>query len=184
MRKKSVLVIPAGLFGFLASGFAAHRTTAQSTQGTAAVTRLAHSDSASSPAGGGETTKSVTSRYHPDRFAGRAGKYYQLVWGVDSLSLRNTESGEVIRFSYRVLDPAKAKPLNDKKNEPSLIDPQAGVKLVVPSLEKVGQLRQSSTPEAGKSYWMAFSNKGRFVKKGDHVDIVIGQFRAEGLVVE
>jgi hypothetical protein len=36
--------------------------------------------------------------------------------------------------------------------------------LVVPSLEKLGQLRQSSTPEAGKSYWMAFSNKGRAVK--------------------
>ena len=90
----------------------------------------------------------------------------------------------MIRFSYRVLDPDKAKVLNDKKNDPSLIDPKAGVKLVVPRLEKVGQLRQSSTPEAGKSYWMAFSNKGRLVKKGDHVDVVVGQFHAEGLVVD
>jgi len=94
------------------------------------------------------------------------------------------ESGEVIRFSYRVLDPNKAKILNDKKSEPSLIDPKAKVKLVVPSLEQVGQLRQSSTPEAGKSYWMAFSNKGRLVKRGDHVTVVIGKFRAEGLVVD
>ena len=123
-------------------------------------------------------------RYHPDRFAGRAGTYYELVWGVDSLTLKWAESGEVIRFSYRVLDPAKAKVLNDKKAEPSLIDPKAGVKLVVPSLEKVGQLRQSGTPEAGKSYWMAFSNKGRPVKKGDHVDVVIGQFHAQGLIVD
>ena len=122
--------------------------------------------------------------YQPDRFAGRAGRYYALVWGVDSLSVKYTESGEVIRFSYRVLDPSRAKMLNDKKNEPSLIDPRAGVKLVVPSLEKVGQLRQSSTPETGRLYWMAFSNKGRPVKKGDHVDVVIGQFRAEGLVVD
>jgi hypothetical protein len=83
-----------------------------------------------------------------------------------------------------VLDADKAKALNDKKNEPSLVDPGAGVKLVVPSLEKVGQLRQSSTPEAGKIYWMAFSNKGRLVKRGDHVDVVIGTFRAEGLVVD
>jgi hypothetical protein len=74
--------------------------------------------------------------------------------------------------------------LNDKKLEPSLIDPKAGVKLVVPSLEKVGQLRQSSTPQAGRSYWMAFSNKGRLVKRGDRVDVVIGQFRAQGLVVD
>ena len=122
--------------------------------------------------------------YRPDRFAGRAGKYYALIWGVDSLSLKYAESGEVIRFSYRVLDPNKARTLNDKKLEPSLIDPEAGVKLVVPSLEKVGQLRQSSTPEAGKSYWMAFSNKGRLVRPGDHVDVVIGSFHAQGLVVD
>ena len=122
--------------------------------------------------------------YRPDRFAGRAGRYYTLIWGIDSLSLKYAESGEVIRFSYRVLDPNKARTLNDKKLEPSLIDPEAGVKLVVPSLEKVGQLRQSSTPEAGKSYWMAFSNKGRLVKRGDHVDVVIGPFHAQGLVVD
>ncbi len=53
-----------------------------------------------------------------------------------------------------------------------------------PTLEKVGQLRQSSTPEPGKSYWMAFSNPGRRVKRGDRVDVVIGQFRADKLVVE
>lgn len=122
--------------------------------------------------------------YQPDRFAGRAKKYYALVWGVDSLSVKYTESGEVIRFSYRVLDANKSKTLNNKKLEPSLIDPRAGVKLVVPSLEKVGQLRQSSTPEPGRSYWMAFSNKGRLVKRGDHVDVVIGPFRAQGLLVE
>jgi hypothetical protein len=82
------------------------------------------------------------------------------------------------------LDADKARQLNDKKAEPVLIDPRAGVKLVVPQLEKVGQLRQSSTPIAGKSYWMAFSNKGRLVKRGDYVNVVIGNFRAEGLVVD
>jgi hypothetical protein len=51
-------------------------------------------------------------------------------------------------------------------------------------MEKVGQLRQSSTPEAGKSYWMAFSNRGRPVKRGDRVIVMIGRFKAEGLVVE
>ena len=124
------------------------------------------------------------SRYQPSRFAGRAGKYYQLVWGVDSLNVKAVESGEIIRFTYRVLDADKAKVLNDKKLEPSLIDPQAGVSLVVPSLEQVGILRQGGTPEAGKFYWMAFSNSGRRVKHGDHVDVVIGQFRAQGLVVD
>ena len=120
----------------------------------------------------------------PNRFSRRAELHYGLVWGVDSLSVKWTESGEVIRFAYRVKDANKARVLNDKKVEPSLIDLRAGVKLVVPSLEKVGQLRQSSTPVEGKSYWMAFSNRGRLVKRGDRVSVVIGQFRADGLVVE
>ena len=110
--------------------------------------------------------------------------YYDSVWGVDTLKVKLAESGELVRFTYRVLDPQKAAPLNDKKVEPSLFDPQAGVSLVIPQLENVGMLRQSSTPQAGKSYWMAFSNSGRHVKRGDQVIIVIGNFRAQGLVVE
>jgi len=51
--------------------------------------------------------------------------------------------------------------------------------------EKVGQLRQAPHElEAGKSYWMAFSNSGRLLKPGDRVDIVIGNFHARGLLVE
>lgn len=125
-----------------------------------------------------------TSPYQPNRFPKRAGMYYGDVWGIDSLSVKATESGELIRFSYRILNAAKAGPLNDKKSQPKLVDPRAGVELVIPSLEKVGQLRQSSTPEDGKIYWMAFSNAGRRVKKGDHVEVHIGQFRAQGLIVD
>ena len=124
------------------------------------------------------------SRYLPNRFAGKAGRYYKLVWGIDSLSVKLAESGALVRFAWRVLDPQKAKVLNDKKLEPALIDPQAGVSLVVPVMEKIGQLRQSAPPEAGKSYWMVFSNKGRLVKRGDRVNVVIGEFRADGLAVD
>ena len=122
--------------------------------------------------------------YQPQRFSRRAELHYGLVWGVDSLSVKWVESGEVIRFSYRVVDADRAKILNDKKLEPSLIDPQARVKLVIPELEKVGKLRQTGATEAGKVYWMAFSNKGRYVKRGDRVNVVIGNFHAEGLVVD
>jgi len=51
-------------------------------------------------------------------------------------------------------------------------------------MEKIGQLRQSAPPEAGKSYWMAFSNKGLLVRRGDRVVVVVGPFRADGLVVD
>lgn len=126
----------------------------------------------------------VQQHYRPERFAGRAGTYYRLVWGIDGLSVKSAEAGEVIRFTYQVLDANKAQMLNDKKVEPSLIDEQAHVKLVVPLMDKVGKLRQSSPPEAGKTYWMLFSNKGGHVKRGDKVNIVIGKFRADGLVVD
>jgi hypothetical protein len=114
----------------------------------------------------------------------RASRYYAALWGVDSFSVRWVESGQIVRFSFRVLNANKAAALNDKKSEPFLIDPKAGVKLVVPSLEKIGQLRQTATPEEGKSYWIGFSNKGRFVKRGDRVSVEIGKFRIDGLVVE
>jgi hypothetical protein len=141
--------------------------------GAAKPVTSAHAKSAATP-----------TRYLPNRFAGRAGIFYKSVWGVDMLSVKLTESGQIVRFTWRVLDPEKAKPLSDKVSQPSLIDPQAGVSLVVPTLENIGMMRQASTPEEGKSYWMAFSNKGRIVKKGDRVNVVIGQFRADGLAVD
>ena len=122
--------------------------------------------------------------YHPNRVSKRAGEYYGMIWGVDSLSVKAVESGALIRFTYRVLDPEKAKILNDKKVDAFLDSPAKNVRLSIPSLEKVGQLRQSTTEEAGKSYWMAFSNPRRTVKRGDRVNVVIGNFHAEGLIVE
>ena len=129
------------------------------------------------------SSTSSTPRFH-ETMPGRAEQYYRLVWGVDSLIVRSVESGELIRFSYRVVDAVKAKALSDKKQEPFLIDERAHAQLVVPSLEKVGQLRQVSNPEVGRSYWMAFSNKGGLVIRGDRVNIVIGNFHANGLGVD
>jgi len=98
--------------------------------------------------------------------------------------VKAVESGALIRFSYRVLDPEKAKVLNDKKVEAFLDSPTERARLSIPSLEKVGQLRQATTEESGKVYWMAFSNPRRTVKPGDHVNVVIGNFHANGLLVE
>ena len=156
------------LAGLLAGGFVTSPLAAQSVPAAPGK-----------PAAAGDPTQ-----YQPDRFAGRAGKYYPLIWGVDSIRVKTAESGELIRFSYRVIDPEKAKSLHDKKLEPKLVDPVNHLILVIPSLEKVGQLRQTNTPEAGRFYWMAFSNPHRDVKKGARVNVVIGQFHADGLVVE
>jgi hypothetical protein len=155
----------AGVFG---SGFMASSLGAQSTPSSAAK---------SVPAG-------TPTMYRTERVPKRAGEYFGLIWGVDSLSVKAVESGELIRFTYRVLDPGKARIFNDKKSDAFLDSPVAHARLVIPSLEKVGQLRQANTPVAGKSYWMAFSNPRRTVKRGDRVNVVIGQFHADGLIVE
>jgi len=116
--------------------------------------------------------------------SGRQATMLRRRWGIDDIHLRAVASGSLIRFSYRVVDADKAKILNDKKVTPYLIDEKNGLALQIPQLEQVGQLRQVSTPQNGREYWMAFSNKGRTVKPGDHVTVIIGSFRVEELVVE
>jgi hypothetical protein len=136
------------------------------------------------PVQAGKAAATTPTRSLATRVSPHESRYYEGAWGIDSLKVKYTESGEMIRFSYRVLDPTKAAALNDKKAEPALYDAQAGVKLVVPQMEKVGKLRQSSTAKAGMSYWMAFSNVGRRVRPGHRVTVEIGNFRAMNLVVE
>lgn len=123
------------------------------------------------------------SPYRPG-VADSVDNYYQAVWGVDNMLVRQMASGNLIRFSYRVTDPARAKVLGDKVATPLLYGQRSRALLHIPVMDKVGQLRQSGTAQAGREYWMVFSNKGNLVKPGDRVNVVIGSFHAEGLIVE
>jgi hypothetical protein len=116
--------------------------------------------------------------------SGREATMLRRLWGIDDIHVRSTASGSLIRFSYRVVDADKADILNNKKATPYLVDEKNGLALQVPMMEKVGQLRQVATPENGREYWMAFSNKGRSVKPGSRVTVIIGRLRIDGLVVE
>jgi hypothetical protein len=171
MQRKSVLLrwLLAGIVasGTVAQSAAAHEKIAGAAAGSAVV---------SQPAAAPWTFNTVTSD--------REALLLRRRWGIEDLHVRSTASGEVIRFSYRVVDAGKAKILNDKKAKPYLIVQKTGAKLEVPTTEKVGQLRQTAAPENGREYWMVFGNVGRTAKPGDHVDIVIGEFRANELVVE
>jgi hypothetical protein len=123
------------------------------------------------------------SPYRPSQ-PDRVRDFYRAAWGIDDLKVQRTASGSLIRFSYLVVDSEQAKVLGDKQEKPQLIDFQRGVMLEVPIMDKVGQLRQTASLEAGRKYWMAFSNKGDVVKAGDRVNVVIGVFHADGLIVE
>ena len=141
----------------------------------------------------GPKTKTVPRALHPRTAISpfnasvtsvRASEYYQMHWGVDSLVVKSVPSNQLIRFSYRVVDASRASALGGKEAAPQLYDQQSRVSLVVPTMDKVGQLRQSGPPENGKTYWMVFSNKGNVVKRGDRVAIVMGEFHVNGLAVE
>ena len=90
----------------LAASVAASNAFSQSSRGIQKTT-----------AGGGKSSVAVTSpRPNPGWLSRRAEMYYQGVWGVDSFRLKWAESGELVRFSWRVVDPDKAAALNDKKS--------------------------------------------------------------------
>lgn len=105
-------------------------------------------------------------------------------WGVDVVGVHRISSGQMLRFSYRILDPVKAKTLQEKKVKPYLTDEASGTRLAVPAMENIGELRQTATPEAGRTYFMIFGNPGGLVKSGSRVSIVVGSFHAEGLIVD
>jgi hypothetical protein len=113
-----------------------------------------------------------------------AMRFYEATWGVAIVGVKAVESGTMLRFSYRVTDAQKAQALNDKKSTPYLYDYNSRARLEVPSMEKVGQLRQSASVQEGQTYWMVFANQQRLVKPGSRVDIVIGPFHARGILVE
>lgn len=131
-----------------------------------------------------KTATSKKSPYHPEGVPRSGRNFIAVTRGVSDMQVRRTNNGNLIRFSYRVTNPDQAKTLNDKKATPYLIGHTSHAVLQVPVMDKVGPLRQSTTPEAGKEYWMVFSNKGDVVKTGERVSVVIGSFRVDGLRVE
>lgn len=135
----------------------------------------------------------VTSAHAPPKKASRiaegampagARQYYASTFGVDQLTAKLAESGQLVRFSYRVVDADRAQPLQDKASSPQLLDEGAHVALSIPVMDKVGPLRQSMPAEANKTYWMMFSNKGNHVQSGHRVSVVIGSIRIDGLIVQ
>jgi hypothetical protein len=125
-----------------------------------------------------------TSPYHGMKESEKAKDLYPAVWGVDRLRVSYTSSGNLIRFSYRIVEPKLAKTLGDHEATPYLFAPRTHAMLQVPTMEKIGQLRQLGAVEANKDYWMVFSNKGNLVRPGERVNVIIGKFHADGLLVE
>jgi len=139
---------------------------------------------ASSPSPAAPSSSSKPAPHRAAAITQKAKDYYRSAWGVDGLKASRVASGNLIRFTYRVTNPTQAAPLTDRNVNPVLYAPRTRAVLSVPAMEKIGPLRQTGTLKAGQEYWVAFSNKGNLVKPGDRVNVIIGRFHADGLVVE
>ena len=114
----------------------------------------------------------------------RYDEYFRKNWGVEVLGVHGTSSGWMLAFKYRVLDADKAGILNEKRSKAFVIDEATDIRLAVPAMENIGELRQTPRQEEGRIYYILFGNPNRLVKPGGHVDVVVGRFRADGVVVE
>jgi hypothetical protein len=104
-------------------------------------------------------------------------------WGVKDFSIRLASNGYMLDFRYRVTDPEKALPLFDRKIKPYLVDDASGFRFYVPNPPKVGSLRNTRPPQENRTYFIIFGNPGKYIKPGNRVTVVVGDFKAENLVV-
>ena len=114
----------------------------------------------------------------------RKNTYLKREWGIEIMYVRQTAGGYMLEFRYKVVDAEKAKGLFERQTKPMLTHTETGSKLIVPTPAKTGALRNSNPPKDGHTYWMFFANPGQLVKPGEHVNIEIGEFLVENLVVQ
>src|SRR5882762_1788669 len=114
----------------------------------------------------------------------RQGLYYKRNWGVEIIGVKPVSSGYMLAFRYRVIDPEKAKVLNDRHSKAYLRDLATGTVLSVPAMENVGELRTGTAPEVDRTYFMIFGNPGKLVKSGSRVTVVAGNMHVDGLIVD
>jgi hypothetical protein len=181
MAKKRAKFVLSGAFAGLIGVLAAFGQSDQrpAASGSEQLAQPLRETSAPAPAPPSNSRPFLSSRTSKS-----ADEFYKSVWGIEKMVVRQAASGALLRFSFRVSDAERARELNDKKLTAYLIDQKTGAILQIPNMPKVGMLRQTATPVNGVEYWMLFSNKGNFVKSGNRVDVVIGNFRAQGLVVQ
>lgn len=108
-------------------------------------------------------------------------------WGIQVEGLRLTAEGHMCDFRFKVIDASKAAPLLDRRQPASLLNETTGILTHVPSMPRVGQLRQTvklGKPAEGKTYFVFFANPGKLIKPGQKATVTIGDFVLPGLVVQ
>jgi predicted secreted protein len=113
-----------------------------------------------------------------------AGQNMEERWGIKPLSIRPTADGFFVDFRYRIVDAEKSAPLFSPTIKPLLIDENTGAIMAVPTVPKVGSMRSTRKPLQGRNYAILFANPNKHIKPGHKVTVVIGDYKAEHLIVE
>jgi hypothetical protein len=107
-------------------------------------------------------------------------------YGVRLTGVRLSANGYVVDLRYRVLDPAKAQALLDRKVRPVLVDESTGNRFYVPVPPTVGALRQTSRNKVihtDRDYFMLFANPDRKLQAGSKVALYVGDQRFGNLQI-
>ncbi|MEE9426416.1 MAG: hypothetical protein V3V18_15770 [Methylococcales bacterium] len=106
-------------------------------------------------------------------------------WGIEAESIKLSAAGYMLDFRYKVLDPIKAAKVVNRKNKPYLLNERSGMTTRVPAPANIGPLRHTGgNLKQNTKYFVLFSNPGRSISKGDHVTVVMGQYKLEHISVE
>ncbi len=155
------------LAGILASSFVASASFAQTETDPVTTAKL-----------GNDLTPTAAA------WRARQGLYYKRNWGVEIIGVKSVSSGYMLSFKYRVIDPEKARLLNDRQTRAFLRDEATGNVLSVPAMENVGELRTGAAPIADRTYFMIFGNPGKLVTSGSRVSVVAGAMHVDGIIVD
>jgi hypothetical protein len=105
-------------------------------------------------------------------------------WGVEIIGVSLSAAGYMLDFRYKVLDENKAGALTRRQDKPYILDQASGAKFGVMRGPKLGSMRNTSlTPVAGRNYSIIFVNPARYVKAGNKVSVVVGEFKVEDVEV-
>ena len=138
--------------------------------------------SAGGPPGAAAATPAEAAAITPGEDAAASAGALAERWGVEVVGARLTAAGHMLDVRYKVLDPDKAAPLFSSSNKALLIHPASGAEIPVYSPAKIGPMRSTNTPQAGRTYFIFFSNPMGMVKQGDPVTFKIGDFEAAAIV--
>lgn len=105
-------------------------------------------------------------------------------WGVRVVRLTLIAAGGLVDLRYEVTDPGKASGVMDPEQPAYLLDEASGKAVTTARFPKLGNLRpHAGGLEAGRVYFMGFSNPQGMFEPGDRVTLAVGDRRLEHLTV-